>query len=342
MLRICPFLLAFILTTCGPALPASAETPAKEKTPEEGEVVVPFHGGSNVRFLTKSAAGEHLQKPDFFIERLSPFDLQVRLRREGEITRQELLEFVSRQTLDWKAEEVKKISAVLSGIREKMHDLAPLFPDEVWLIKTTGKDESNAAYCRSPAVILPQRMVDGSVRSLERLLVHELFHILSRRDAARREKMYQIVGFQICGPIKIPAWLEVRRITNPDAPLLNCYAELTIDDKPTKITPVLYSKKQNYDAARGGSLFQYLVFRLAEVEKDTDTTWRLVEQNGEPVFHDPQTTADYFAKIGRNTGYIIHPEEVLAENFVFLVLGAEALKSPQIPQKLGVILGRKE
>jgi hypothetical protein len=43
------------------------------------------------------------------------------------------------------------------------------------------------------------------------------------------------------------------------------------------------------------------------------------------------------ARIGRNTEYIIHPEEILADNFVLLVNGAKA-PSPEILQKLDAVL----
>ena len=43
----------------------------------------------------------------------------------------------------------------------------------------------------------------------------------------------------------------------------------------------------------------------------------------------PDDVPDYFAKIGRNTGYIIHPEEVLAENFVLLVRGKSDVPTPR-------------
>lgn len=42
--------------------------------------------------------------------------------------------------------------------------------------------------------------------------------------------------------------------------------------------------------------------------------------------------------MGRNTGYIIHPEEILADNFKLLATGAENVPSPQILEKMRVIL----
>ena len=46
-------------------------------------------------------------------------------------------------------------------------------------------------------------------------------------------------------------------------------------------------------------------------------------------------------QVGNNTDYIIHPEEILADNFALLVLGEHNMPSPEIPQKMREILLRK-
>src|SRR5436190_7638848 len=92
---------------------------------------------------------------------------------------------------------------------------------------------------------------------LDRLLLHELFHLFSRHDGAVRAKLYRIISFELCEPIELPASLAPRRITNPDAPLIDCTIELTAADGKTYVgAPVLYSSTKQYDAARGSTLFQ--------------------------------------------------------------------------------------
>jgi hypothetical protein len=46
----------------------------------------------------------------------------------------------------------------------------------------------------------------------------------------------------------------------------------------------------------------------------------------------------FFEQIGRNTDYIIHPEETLANNFVYLMMAKEDLKNPDIPKNIEVVL----
>ncbi len=50
---------------------------------------------------------------------------------------------------------------------------------------------------------------------------------------------------------------------------------------------------------------------------------------------------DYFGAIGLNTRYIIHPEEILADNFVLLVRGERKVRTPRIIEELERVLAGK-
>jgi hypothetical protein len=52
----------------------------------------------------------------------------------------------------------------------------------------------------------------------------------------------------------------------------------------------------------------------------------------------PDAVEGFYEQIGRNTGYIIHPEETLANNFVHLMTGKQGLKNPEIPEKIEQLL----
>lgn len=100
---------------------------------------------------------------------------------------------------------------------------------------------------------------------------------------------------------------------------------------------VLYSSSERYDASSGGGLFQYLTFRLMLVERQGDV-WRPVKEDGEPVLLETIEVPTFFERIGRNTRYIIHPEEVLAENFVLLVNNKEDVPTPRILAEMKRVL----
>src|SRR5207249_2073426 len=97
---------------------------------------------------------------------------------------------------------------------------------------------------------------------------------------------------------------------------------LTAKDGRTVVAaPVLYSQDKQYDAERGASLFQSLVFRLFVIHRQREAgPWQPVLKDGQPVVLNPRQEPAFLEKIGENTNYIIHPDEILADNFVRLVM----------------------
>ena len=213
-----------------------------------------------------------------------------------------------------------------------------VWTQRIQLVKTTGKEEGGAAYCRSNAVMLPARMVSRKEKGLVRLLLHEFFHILSRNLQSQvRNKLYRIVGFLPCGDVRFPPGLEIRRLTNPDAVGSRYRIEVQVDDDLLSVVPVLYSSSEKYDEKKGGEFFRYLVFRVMAVKK-VGEKWVPVMVKGEPRLFDPAGVEDFHRKIGKNTGYIIHPEEILADNFVLLMMGKTKVPTPRILEEMARLL----
>jgi hypothetical protein len=60
--------------------------------------------------------------------------------------------------------------------------------------------------------------------------------------------------------------------------------------------------------------------------------------NNEPVLLAPKSVAGFLDQVGRNTMYLIHPEEILADNFVFVIEGRTNLKTQRIVDEMGKVL----
>ena len=300
-------------------------------------VEVPLHGDSVIRFADVDEGIRVLTERDRFVASLSPFDRQVRVRSDKEVPEDVYLEFVGKQVVAWEAGQIEKLSPIVATVRRELAPFKLDFPPTVLLVQTTGREESGAAYCRGNAVVLPRNMAQRAEKSLERVLTHELFHILSSHNPELRERLYAIVGFSPCTEIQLPASLRARKITNPDAPVCEHYMEVQHGDSPVKVAPILFSSRERYDASRGDSLFQYLSFRLMVVDQDGDK-WMPVEESGEPVLLEAGDVPMFSEKIGRNTSYIIHPEEVLAENFVLLVNNKTDVPTPRIVAEMRNVL----
>jgi hypothetical protein len=293
---------------------------------------------SEVRFVSPEEGRSILTADDAFTASLSRFDLQCRLKTDKEVTLAEWKHFVAQHVRPWEQAEIDTIRASLERVRNRLADFRLPLPPLIRLVRTTGDEESNAAYTRGTSIVLPAKVMKYDGTQLDRLLAHELFHLLSRHDGAIRAKLYQIIGFDVCEPIELPASLASRRITNPDAPLIDCKISLKSKGGQTvHCAPVLYSQTKQYDAQRGASLFQSFVFRLLVVERQSNR-WQPVLTRGEPIVINPREEPAFLDKVGQNTNYIIHPDEILADNFVRLVMHDENVPTPRIIDEMRGVL----
>ena len=129
---------------------------------------------------------------------------------------------------------------------------------------------------------------------------------------------------------RVPRRTATRKITNPDAPRNDHYIRVRVGGKECLAVPILYADRETYDVARGGEFFDYLQFRLLLVERGKGPDSVRVRYDGDkPMLVDVPEAAGFFEQVGRNTGYIIHPEEILADNFALLVMDSRGVRSPE-------------
>ncbi|MBL9212073.1 MAG: hypothetical protein JNL92_16565 [Opitutaceae bacterium] len=305
--------------------------------------------GTSIRFASVEQGREVLGRRDAFITALSPWDRQARLRTDRDVSSEEFLAFVTGEVLAWEPEERTRLAAVLEQVRERLRPWPLRLPREILFVLTTGREEGGAAYCREQTIVLPRPLLGArgpdktqTGPRLERLVLHELFHILSAHDRALRDRLYRSIGFTRCGEVALPEDVAARRITNPDAPIVEHAIEIELEGKPVSVVPILLADAPRYPATGGRVFFRHLQFRLLVVEprRDGGVAPRLVQ--GAPQWVDPGAAPGYHEKIGRNTDYIIHPEEVLADNFALLLLGNGQVNSPHVLDGMRRILLENE
>jgi len=295
-----------------------------------------------MHFASPSEGKKLLTAKDDFIRHLSPFDRSARMKLDRPVSEGEFLTFVEGNVSAWTKEEMQAIQGAVKKIEPRLHDLALSFPSTVQLIKTTGTEEGNAAYTRGTAIVIPKVELSKTQPELEKIICHELFHILSRHNPELRDRLYAIIGFIPCDEIEFPRELSSRRITNPDAPRNDHFIRLSIAGRQCLAVPILFSSAEVYDVHKGGEFFEYLNFQFLVMDKSANPgRLKTVYENGEPKLVGPQEVTGFFDQVGRNTQYVIHPEEILADNFALLILGKRDVPSSEIPGKMEEILFRK-
>lgn len=286
---------------------------------------------TKIIFATTLEAKRIISKNDRFISNMSMFDRSSRMKINKPINHSEFIEFLKDNVLEWENTEKAKITFILEKIKNKLQSLKDVLPDQIFIIKTTGAEEGNAVYCRENSIILPKRVINKSAGELENDLIHELFHIISKNNLALRNDLYKIIGYYEGDNFEYPKQLVKRKITNPDGYENRYYLDIQINNQTLTLIPLLISKIKIKEINSRNDFFAYLEFKLAIVKINNATVDDL-------KFLDESAFQYYFKKIGFNTQYIIHPDEILADNFVLLVNKSKHIKSHWIIEEIRKIL----
>lgn len=310
--------LAMLLYSCNTPPAKASETP---------ELI-------NMNFASLEQAKRLLTTEDAFTAAWSAFDIDSRMGKAGG-NKTELLYFISEQAMEWTAEDRQMINASLERIGERIAEegLKLDLEKEVILVKTTAKEEGGAVgYTRGGYIVLGEGFKNMSSPDLDKLLVHELFHVISRNNPELRKELYALIGFKMMKPIEYPEVLKPLRITNPDATQTDSYIEIKVGKETVPCMMILYAKG-NY---AGGSFFNYLSIGFLRLEGENLKT-PVIGAEG-PVIYGMDEVENFFEQVGKNTQYIIHPEEIMADNFAFAVLGKNGLEDQELVESIQAVL----
>jgi len=279
-----------------------------------------FHIVSNsvVVLADVDAARKALRIEDDFIRALSEFDRASRMKSEQPVSREEFLKFIEGEALAWSDEDIARIEKAVTGARGKLSKFKLRLPERVLLVQTSGREEAHSAYCRGTNIIvLSRHFVNAPAAELDSMLIHELFHILSRNNPQLRTKLYALIGFKPCGEIEFPPELEGRHITNPDAPRLDYFVEVTRGKQKLDVVPVLFATPERWNKEKGGEFFAYFTWKLMAIEQGKNSP--MLNANGEPVLLSSGEVSGFREQIGEQPGPVLQAEEILAEYFVKVV-----------------------
>ena len=288
-------------------------------------------------------ARQLLGEKDEFIQGLSPFDRASRVKTDKPVDTKAFLNFVQKHVKPWQVQDKARLKPAFNAINQHFANYQMPLPQQIVLIKTSGAEEGNAtAYTRGTAIMVTEKFLAQPAERIEMVMLHEIFHIMSRHEAIFKKQMYGVIGFQQAGELQFPTSLRDRKLTNPDAPINNHYITLKHQGSTVNAVPILFSRQANYDMAKGGEFFDYLSFKLLVVAPPQQgKPMQALKTEDKLQLLGVGEVPDFMAQIGQNTRYIIHPEEVLADNFAHLMMKKPGLKTPQITRDMQRILEQK-
>lgn len=297
----------------------------------------PARAVTSFRFATVEEGRAIVTARDEYVLRLSPTERALKAKSATPVSEADFLQLLAGAVQPWPDADRASVQTALESIGPQVAELKLPLPETVVFVRTSGVGEGNAPHTRANAIMLTERIVQQP-EALARVLAHELFHIASRQDKAWREAMYATIGFVSIEEVALPPLLAARAITNPDAPRVDVAIRVQTDDGSVWVAPLLQSTVDQYDTARGGEFFSYMRLVWLEVAR-SERTPRRAELMQPPRVLDIKDVRGFYEQVGRNTAYIIHPEEILADNFAQLAT-RQTGRSPEVHQRLREALQR--
>ena len=288
-----------------------------------------------VIFAGAPEAGAILGWEDDYVRATRPLERMAKLRRAQPVDAAEYRRHMAAQALDWTEEERRRLAPLAERVERFVETLRARMPARILLAKAADVMDGTP-HTRVNAIVLPRAFLASARQGdLAYVIGHELFHLLSRHDERAREQLYAAIGFRPCQRTELPAALERLRITNPDAPEDRHTIRVRHRGQAVEAMPVSMLNSGKLDPARG------FLGRMR-------TSWLLIERRddvcratGRSV--EAQELEGLFGQVGRNTGTLIHPEEILADNFAALAIVSLAgrhvpLPSPDVAERIRAIL----
>ena len=259
--------------------------------------------------IDAQTASSIIATKDDYISNFSEFDLQSRLGTSEKVSKEDLVEFLSQQTVDWTNSEEIIVNRIFDELDISYAPYKEYLLDSVKIIKTTGREECDAAYTRNKCVYVPISMVQWPYDELKELIAHELFHVVSTHNPKFRNDLYVKLGFNPCPELDVPDECQYLYVSNPDTIGKNCYVAFQDNGSQIKAVPFLYSESPYM----GGYFFEYFRFTFLESEMKNNKCMPLYENNRPKFISAPQKLYDMCEEIDPyNNQHRLHPEEMLA------------------------------
>lgn len=290
-----------------------------------------FSDSQAVIFLDSAAASKTVvvDQSEGFFESISRLDMEIQMKQnyEENVGREEILKdyktYLQEDVQSFSAAEKEGLTKVFKNALDLCQKLnSNIFPKELKLIKSKGKPYGlSTFYTRDNSIVIPAGLLEASnIPLLLDVALHEIFHIYSRYNKTKKDELYALIGYKPVDKtlLDIPKALKDRLLLNPDG--INYAYVMTVKNpagKSIQVIPLIVSKQLKFNAEQP-TFFSYLKFDLYEIRAPFVKRIPVVANNDGTSTIDFQQIPDFFSQIRDNTGYIIHPDEVLADNFVLV------------------------
>ena len=285
--------------------------------------------------LLDQAAAKKAIKTDSkegYFENVRPLEMSIQMGQvlaedqDVKKLKEDYIKYLEEDVTDFSEADKALIKIVEDSINVLLKHVNPRWlKKDIYLAKLNAKCYGEGVfYTRDNGIYIPYNVLDqGEVGGLLSVFLHEIYHIMSRYSEEFRRASYGLIGFNaVEGPIEFPEDLDKRILLNPDGVNMAYAITLTTDndeDAPINAIPVIHTNTPNYSPNKP-AFFGYIQFDLFRiVPKGNGYEVKISDSKG--VMETPEIPdlyyPSFFEQIYDNTQYIIHPDEIMADNFMF-------------------------
>lgn len=298
--------------------------------PKQNISSVQLANDNKIVFADSTAASQMIivDEREQFFDKITALEMSIQMKKplSGE-SRTEVLadykDFLQKDVENFTKEEREFTEMTMRKALQLCDAVNPdIFPQEIILIKTKGKHYGNSVYyTRENSIVIPENELQArNEEAFLRVMLHEVFHIYSRYNPEKRNDLYELIGFKplTVRPV-LPVALQDRLMTNPDGIDINYVMQMkNAEGDSIEILPIIVSAKDAY-SDKTPAFFDYIKFDLYELKYNQNNSYDvLTDEKGFSTLN-LRELPDFFDQIEDNTGYIIHPDEILADNFVIVM-----------------------
>ncbi len=282
------------------------------------------------RYAEKEEGQALMLSNDAFFDGLCENDLDYRMQKKG-ATLEEYKTYAADQIREFSKMDRRLIDRCFAQMEETLaaRGVELPLPEEVVLIKTTAAEEGFASgYTHGTQIYLRDLYIMGlhsagesQIRQMTETLWHELFHCMTHSSPEFREKMYGIIRFTVHPEeFTVPPSVLPRFVSNPDVEHHNATAVFRIGGQDVACWLAAVTAKP---------------FEQPGDRMSNGMTAVLVPADGRDLSFALEEAENLYEVFGKNSRYLIDPEECLADNFSYAMLfGHEGRATPLPSQEL--------
>lgn len=256
-----------------------------------------------------------------FFKQINATDISIQMKMPvkdmGTDVKGKFASYLKTQVLDFSKSEQEGLLPIWEKVFKYTHSINKNINQPLQLVKIkTDHYGPNVFYTRGNTVFIPQNVLNNiNPTILFPIMIHEWWHVLAEFNPVMRDSIYHVFGFERHNlSLKFPENLKQRLLTNPDGADLSFAIPMP---EGNWLMPIIYSSSREFEPQKinfMGHLKMEVVKILSDGTVEIPTEARRMQQ--------AKDMEVFFGNIGDNTQYIIHPDEIAADNFMLALIAA--------------------